>query len=79
MRKARSTRPDLTPGEDEELAERISLLQNSEKIFAGIETAYGLLNEGEASAMSALGGSLRALQGIAEYSKEGPALSEGIC
>ncbi len=72
MRKARSTRADLTPGEDEELAERISLLQNSEKIFAGIETAYGLLNEGEASAMSALGGSLRALQGIAEYSKEVP-------
>ena len=74
--KSEIDKADLTPGEDEELAERISLLQNSEKIFAGIETAYGLLNEGEASAMSALGGSLRALQGIAEYSKEVSALSE---
>ncbi len=74
--KSEIDKADLKPGEDEELAERISLLQNSEKIFAGIETAYGLLNEGEASAMSALGGSLRALQGICEYSKEVSALTE---
>lgn len=74
--KSEIDKADLKPGEDEELAERISLLQNSEKIFAGIETAYGLLNEGEASAMSALGGSLRALQGISEYSKEVSALTE---
>lgn len=66
----------LKPGEDEELEERISLLQNSEKIFAGIETAYNLLNEGEASAITALGGSLRALQSISEYSKEVSGLSE---
>lgn len=66
----------LKPGEDEELEERISLLQNSEKIFAGIETAYNLLNEGESSAMTALGGSLRALQSISEYSKEVSGLSE---
>ena len=67
---------DLKAGEDEALEEQISLLQNSEKIFAGIETAYALLNEGESGAMAALGGSLQALQGISEYSKEISTLSE---
>ncbi len=67
---------DLTPGEDEALAERISLLQNSEKIFAAIETSYGLLNDGDQSALSSLGTGLHALQSITEYSKDIQALSE---
>ena len=66
----------LKPGEDAELSERINLLQNSEKIFAGIETAYGLLNDGQTSAMSSMGSGLHALQDIASYSKEIQTLSE---
>ena len=61
---------ELTPGEDDALAERISLLQNSEKIFAGIETAYGNLNDGDTAAMAVLGNGLHALQSISGYSGE---------
>lgn len=67
---------DLIPGEDEALAEQISLLQNSEKILAGIETAYSLLNDGETAATSALGSSLAALQGISDFSKDIAAVTE---
>ncbi len=66
----------LMPGEDEVLAERVSILQNSEKIFAAIETSYGLLNSGEYSALSSLGTGLHALQDITSYSKDIQALSE---
>lgn len=76
--KAEIDKAELSLGEDGSLEERISLLQNSEKIFAGIETAYELLNEGEISAMSSLGNSLHALQGISEYSKEVSSLTENF-
>ncbi|MGC2873122.1 DNA repair protein RecN [Ihubacter sp. mB4P-1] len=66
----------LMPGEDEVLAERVSILQNSEKIFAAIETSYRLLNSGEYSALSSLGTGLHALQDITSYSKDIQALSE---
>ena len=66
----------LLPGEDEELETRIRLLQNSEKIFAAIETAYSLLNEEDNSAMTALGSSLRALEGISSFSDELAAVTE---
>ena len=61
---------DLIPGEDEELTDRISMLQNSEKIFAAVETAYGLLDGEEGSALSAMGEVQRALQSVGGYSKE---------
>lgn len=61
---------DLKPGEDEALEERISILQNSEKIFGGIETAYSCLRDGSASALTNLGNGLHALQDISAYSKE---------
>ena len=66
----------LTPGEDEALTEQISLLQNSEKIFAGIETAYSLLNDGDTAATSALGTGLSALQSISDFSKDIAAVTE---
>ncbi len=59
----------LSPGEDEELTERISLLQNSEKIFAGIGEAYGLLDDNDQNVLSALGSARQALDGIRSYSK----------
>jgi len=61
---------DLRPGEDDELTDRISVLQNSEKIFAAVETAYGLLDGEEGSALSAMGEVQRALQSVGGYSKE---------
>ncbi|MCI9475620.1 MAG: DNA repair protein RecN [Emergencia sp.] len=66
----------LTPGEDESLSERISILQNSEKIFDAIETAYGLLSDGDRDVLSSMGTGLHALQSISEYSKEIQTLTE---
>lgn len=66
----------LKCGEDDELSERVNLLQNSEKIFASIETAYRLLNEDETNAMSCLGSGLHALQQIASYSDKIQTVSE---
>ena len=66
----------LVPGEDEALTEQAALLQNSEKIFAGIETAYGLLNDGDTAAASAMGTGLAALQGISDFSKDIAAVTE---
>ncbi|MGF6375470.1 DNA repair protein RecN (Recombination protein N) [Clostridiales Family XIII bacterium PM5-7] len=68
----------LVLGEDEQLTERISLLQNSEKIFAAIETAYALLNDGDISALSGLGSSLHALTEVSAYSKEITSLTEAF-
>ena len=61
---------DLKAGEDEALEERISILQNSEKIFGGIETAYSCLRDGSSSALTNLGNGLHALQDISAFSKE---------
>lgn len=66
----------LVPGEDEVLTEQAALLQNSEKIFTGIETAYGLLNDGDTAAASAMGTGLAALQGISDFSKDIAAVTE---
>lgn len=66
----------LTPGEDESLSERISILQNSEKIFDAVETAYGLLSDGDRDVLSSMGTGLHALQSISEYSKEIQTLTE---
>lgn len=67
---------DLSPGEDDALSEQASLLQNSEKIFAGIETAYGLLNESDTAATGAMGSALSALQSIAGFSKDIASVTE---
>ena len=44
----------LRPGEDEELEEKISLLQNSEKIYENLAGAYQMSSEDEYSVISAL-------------------------
>lgn len=68
---------NLTPGEDDELGERISLLQNSEKIFSGAEGAYKSLS-GEGGALSEIGNAMNLIKGISIYSKELEELSEEI-
>ena len=60
----------LSLGEDEELSERNTLLQNSEKIFAGIGTAFGLLDENEQNVLSSLGSARQALEEIRGFSKD---------
>lgn len=69
---------NLRPGEDEELSERVSMLQNSEKIFAGIETAYSSLSGDGEGAVSALGNAMHSLQSISQYSGQLNTISEEI-
>ena len=59
----------LVPGEDAELEEKISILQNSEKIFDGVETAYACLNRSESGALSSLGVAMQSLQKVASFGK----------
>lgn len=61
---------NLKPGEDIELEERISLLQNSEKIFESIEKSYALLTEASPSLIDGSGACHRAIEEIASYSRE---------
>ena len=67
--KAEIDKADLTPGEDLELEERISILQNSEKIFEGVETAYSGLNRQDTGVISSLGVCMQSLQKIASFGK----------
>ena len=64
------------PGEDDTLADKISILQNSEKIYENIERTYAMLFEENPSVLDGLGAGLHALESIASYSKEIDALSQ---
>ncbi len=64
------------PGEDDTLADKISILQNSEKIYENIERTYAMLFEENPSVLDGLGVGLHALESIASYSKEIDALSQ---
>ena len=61
---------DLKPGEDLELSERISILQNSEKIFRSLEQTYQALEGEEQSVMTALSYAKESLSSISSYSGE---------
>ena len=65
---------DLKPGEDTELENRISLLQNSEKIYTALESAYN----SEQSASYALSKVLALIQDISQYSPELKSLDDRI-
>lgn len=54
------------------------MLQNSEKIFAGIETAYSSLSGDGEGAVSALGNAMHSLQSISQYSGQLNTISEEI-
>jgi DNA repair protein RecN (Recombination protein N) len=58
------------PGEDNELSQKLSLLQNSEKIYQNLSGAYELLYEASPSAVDGIGRSLRLLQEISGFSNE---------
>ena len=59
---------ELIPGEDVELDEKISLLQNSEKIYENLAGSYEILNGEEYSSLSALRKSVDMLSDISTYS-----------
>lgn len=65
----------LQPGEDDELEERIRLLQNSEMIYENLAGAYQIASEEESSALSAIKHISDLLTEIASYSPELEALS----
>lgn len=69
---------DLKPGEDVELENRISLLQNSEKIYTALESAYDISYDSEHSASYALSKALALIQDISQYSPELKSLDERI-
>lgn len=60
----------LVPGEDKELEDKISLLQNSGKIYENLEKAYLLLHDETPSAMDGFRAALRSLEEISSYTGE---------
>lgn len=66
----------LLPGEDESLQERISLLQNSEKIYENINKAYQVMYEETPSVMEGLNMSIKSIEEISSCSGKISALSE---
>ena len=69
---------DLKSGEDTELENRISLLQNSEKIYTALDAAYGISYDSEQSASYTLSKVLALIQDISRYSPELKSLDERI-
>lgn len=67
--KAEIDKAGLRPGEYEELTDRISVLQNSEKIFSSVETASSAIG-GDTGALETLGAALSAIRSVASYSSD---------
>lgn len=67
---------NLKPGEDVELENRISMLQNGEKIFESMEKAYGVLYDQTPSAMDGIHSAMRAVEEASGFSSEIAALSQ---
>ncbi|MCI7413675.1 DNA repair protein RecN [Hornefia butyriciproducens] len=63
-------RVDPSPEEDEELTEQIAILQNNEKIFSAVESAYGPLDENEFNVLSSMGNIQSSLESIRNFSRE---------
>ena len=61
---------DLTAGEDTELEDRVSVLQNAEKIYENVERAYSILQNESPSALDALSTAMNSIRDIAGYSRE---------
>ncbi len=70
----------LSIGEDDELEERVSLMQNSESIYSALTQAYEAIygGDGEYDAMSPLGHAMEQLSGVESFSAEIKAISEAV-
>jgi len=60
----------ISENEDEELARRIDLMKNSEKIYGALSEAHQMLFDGDAAAVSALGRCMSELSAVSSYSDE---------
>lgn len=60
----------LNPKEDENLPERISIMENSEKIYSAIEKSIMLLMDGEVNILSSLGRLTECLSSVSNYSSD---------
>ena len=60
---------NLQPGEDETLENRLSILQNSEKIFASAKDAFEYM-DGNSGAFTALGNALSKLEAISSFAPQ---------
>lgn len=67
----------LVPGEDEALADRVSVLKNREKIYSATAEALQALN-GDSGALSSLGRAAQSLEGISSYSSEYASMSSEL-
>ena len=67
---------NLIIGEDKELEERISVLQNSEKIYDNLAKSYSSMYEESPSVMDGLNFAVKSIDEISEYSSELASLSE---
>ncbi|MBR5128836.1 MAG: DNA repair protein RecN [Firmicutes bacterium] len=67
---------NLLVGEDKELEERISVLQNSEKIYDNLARSYSSMYEESPSVMDGLNFAVKSIDEISEYSSELASLSE---
>lgn len=66
------------PGEDEELSQKLNLLQNSEKIFQNLSNVYEILYETSPSSLDGIGKSLHLLQEISNFSNEIQSFQEDL-
>lgn len=69
---------NITAGEDDALLQQIKLLQNSEKIFDSLETAYSNICGSSQPALSLLGQGMNNLNEISQYSDEIKTISEEL-
>lgn len=60
----------LQPGEEEELLQRINLLQNSEKIYQSMEESYRLVFGGTPSTLDCIYRAMSSLKSISEFSTD---------
>ncbi len=72
------TSANLTPEEDAELEQRITLLQNSERIYQNLSSSYALLYDGTPSSLDGIGKSKQYLDEISLFSKEISELAEAL-
>ena len=69
---------NLLPNEDGELKDKISVLQNGEKIYSAVECAYSMMEASSPSVMDGLAKSMREIQDISSYSRDLTELSSEL-
>ena len=66
------------PGEDEELSDNISFMENAEKIYISLSDAYEKLYSGGEPALSSIGEASEEISSVSSYSEKLSAISERL-